>query len=113
VKCRKASLFQASDGHCWTPEPEPWENASRESLETIPLRHSFQDANYHDRIVNEQKRAEQRGPCRPVRGNRSPEKRDRPQRFRKLADAPVGVKRPAESGREGGFSEGGEGINES
>ena len=33
--------------------PEPWENASREPLETAPLRHSFQDANYHDQIVNE------------------------------------------------------------
>jgi len=37
--------------------PEPWENASREPLETALLRHSFQDANYHDQIVNDRKRA--------------------------------------------------------
>jgi hypothetical protein len=31
----------------------PWENASRLRLENGTLRHSFQDANYHDQIVKE------------------------------------------------------------
>jgi hypothetical protein len=54
-------------------EIEPWENASRARLENGPLRHSFQDANYHDRIVNERKRACTAGAGRarelePIRG---------------------------------------------
>ena len=32
---------------------EPWENASRNRLENGSVRHSFQDANYHDQIVKE------------------------------------------------------------
>ena len=55
--------------------PGPWENAFRETLETPPLQHSFQDANYHDQIVNERKRADDgRSHCQPVGGNRCPGK---------------------------------------
>ena len=78
----------------------PWENASRGPLETVPLRHSFQDANYHDRIVNERKRASMASAdAGPYAGTEPRENRDRPQREGKLAEPSRIVKRPKKLGR--------------
>jgi hypothetical protein len=79
--------------------PGPWENAFRETLETPPLQHSFQDANYHDQIVNERERASDgRSHCRPVCGNRTRDKWDRPRQTQNLAADVSTVKRPEKSG---------------
>lgn len=102
------ALIQSGTPHaaCTTfVAPEPWENASREPLETALLRHSFQDANYHDQIVNERRRAgDDRSRCRLVGGNRSREKWDRPRQIQNLATAFPTVKRPEKSVDSGRFS---------
>ena len=84
--------------------PGPWENAFREPLETAPLQHSFQDANYHDQIVNERERASDgRSHCRPVCGNRTRDKWDRPRQTQNLAADHSTVKRPEKSGQSDQF----------
>ena len=84
--------------HCWTTKSEPWENASRGPLETDLLRHSFQDANYHDQIVKERKRASMASAdAGPYAGTDPREKWDRPQRKKKLAEPAQAVKCPAKT----------------
>jgi len=48
---------------------EPWENASCGRLENGHIRHSFQDANYHDQIVKERNKPtpQHRSAARPAR----------------------------------------------
>ena len=76
---------------------------------SIPVRRRdltafFQDANYHDQIVNERERgSDGRSHCRPVCGNRTRDKWDRPRQTQNLAADHSTVKRPEKSGQSNQF----------